>query len=268
MPAIDTIASFQTTVGSTFAEGVMASGDSSAIRNFPDAAQARLVAAYSDHVGGTRDWRIRSPLLHDTTQGIRFIPGQSPAIQLLPPQVSQELHAQDDLTLEFSTLAATGKALGALLIYYSQLPGVMARLFNPGDVFGLVKAIKPVLVTPASGANTAGAWFDSLLTDDEDLLHANVDYAVLGIVTDVALAAVAIKGIDTGNLRIGVPGILDTKVTSDYFVQLSLALGLPCIPVINAANAKGVQVSIISAAATTAVANVQVILAELAQNLG
>lgn len=267
MSAIDTIASFQTTVGSTFAEGVMATGDSSVVKNFPPTAEARLIAAYSDHVGATRDWRIRSALLHDNVQGIRFIPGQSPAIQLLPPAPGERLYSQDDLNLEFSTLAATGKALGALLIYYSQFPGVVARLFSPGDVFPLVEHVKPVLVAAASGANTAGIWYDLVITDDENLLEANTDYAVLGIVTDVAVASVAVKGQDTGNLRIGVPGILDTKVTSSYFVDLSMATGLACIPVINSANAGSTYMSFISAAATAAALNAQLILAQLSAKL-
>lgn len=268
MPAIDTIASFQTTVGSTFAAGVMANGDSASIRNFPQTSEALLLAAFSDHVTSVQPFRVRSPLLHDNVQGIRFFPGQTPSQQLLPQQVAQRLHPQDLLTFELSTAAATGKALAALSLYYTQLPGAAARLYNPGDVLGIVADIKPVVISIASGANTAGQWLDSLITEDESLLHANTDYAVLGYATDVALASIAVKGIDTGNLRVGGPGVLQSDVTSDYFVALSMRSGLPCIPVINSANAGATNVSIISAAATAAIANVQLVLAELSQNLG
>jgi hypothetical protein len=268
MPAIDTIASFQTTVGSTLAAGVMAAGDSAQVRNHPQTAEARLLAAYYDSVTNSEVWRVRSPLLHDNVQGLRFFPEEDPTARLLPPFGLQKLYPQDELIFEFTTAAATGKALGALLIYYSQLPGAAARLYNPGDVQSLVKNLKPVTVSIASGANTAGAWFDSLLNEDEDLLHANTDYAVLGFLLDVGVAAVAIKGVDTGNLRIGAPGSTRGEVTAGYFVDLSMATGLPCIPVINSANAGATHVSIVSSAATAAILNVGVILAELSQNLG
>ena len=267
MPALDTIASFQTTVASSFAAGVMATGDSASIRNFPQPSYAQLVAAYSDHVTSVQPWRVRSPLLHDNVQGIRFFPGQTPAATLLPRQVQQKLQAQDLLTFEQSTAAATGKALTALGIYYPSLPGAASRLYGLGDIDPLIRNIKPVAINIAIGANTAGQWFDALITSTENLLHANTDYAVLGIATDNPVAAIAVKGIDTGNLRCSVPGIVNADVTSDWFVRLSLAAELPLIPVINAANAPATFVSIISSATTTVATNVQLILAELSHNL-
>lgn len=268
MPALDTIANFQTTVGSTFAAGVMAGGDSATVRNFPGASAAQLVAGFSDHVTSPQPWRVRSPLLHDNVQGIRFFPGQSPSATLLPRQAQQLLEAQDQLIFEESTAAATGKALVALEVYYPQLPGAMARLYSFGDIDPLIKNIKPLIVSIGAGANVAGQWLDTVITTTENLLHANTDYAVLGIVVDTALAAVGVKGIDTGNLRCTAPGILNADVTSDWFVRLSLAANLPLIPVINAANAGGTFVSVISSAATAAICDVQLILAELRQNLG
>ena len=267
MPALDTIASFQATVGSTFAAGVMATGDSAQVRNFPQPGVAQLVSAMSDHVTSAQAWRVRSPLLHDNVQGIRFFAGQSPSATLLPRQAQQNLEAQDLLVFEQSTAAATGKALTALGIYYPQLPGAMARLYSLGDIDPLIKNVKPVVVTIGAGANTAGQWLDTLITATENLLHANTDYAVLGIVVDTPVACVAVKGIDTGNLRCGVPGVLNADVTSDWFVRLSVAAGLPLIPVINAANAPATFVSIISSAATAAACDAQLILAELSRNL-
>lgn len=267
MPAIDTIAAYQGTSGSTYAAGTMASGDSASIRNYPQTAEARLLAAMYDDVTSPQPWRVRSPLLHDNVRGIEFAPGQTAASRLLPPYGLQRLYAQDTLTFELSTAASTGKALAALAIYYSDLPGASARLYNPGDVLGLVKNIKPVFVAVGSGANTAGAWYDVLITTSESLLVANTDYAVLGIVFDQPVAAVAIKGVDTGNLRVGLPGNTTSYFTSGGFVDLSMATQRPCIPVINSANAGSTYASIVSSAATAAAGTIQLILAELSQNL-
>lgn len=268
MPAIDTIASFQTTVASSYAAGVMAGGDSATIRNFPQSGRARLVDVFSDHVTSVQPFRIRSPLLHDNVQGLRFFPGETPSEGLLPKYVQQPLHGQDQLIIELSTAAATGKALAALLIYYDQLPGAAARLYNLGDIAGLIENLKTLPVSIGVGANTAGQWLDTVLTDEESLLHANTDYAVLGFGTDVGVASIAVKGIDTGNLRIGGPGVVEAVVTEDYFVKLSERLQAPCIPVINAANIGATYLSIVSSAATAAAANPYLVLAELSQNLG
>lgn len=267
MAAIDTIASFQTTVASTLAAGVMATGDPSSIRNCPPSSQPLLTQMFSDHVTTALPWRVRSPLLHDNVQGIKVYAGVTPSGPLLPYEFQQPLNPQDTLIFELSTAAATGKALGCAQIYYPQLPGVAARLYDAPTINPLIKNIKPMLVSVGSGANTAGQWFDVVCTTSENLLHANTDYAVLGILTDVAVAAIAVKGPDTGNLRIACPGVILPNVTANYFRDMSIGTGLPYIPVINSANINGTYLSIISAAATAAILNGVLILAELRQNL-
>ena len=268
MPAIDTIASFQTTVNSTLAAGVMATGDSATVRNFPQPGAAYVLDAFYDYVTTPLVWRVRSPLLHDNIRGLQFWPGLTqPTETLLPHELPQPLQPQDNLIFEFSTAASTGKALGCLEIFYPSLPGVSARLHSLADIAGNVKSIKPMVVTIGSGANTAGIWLDTVATTTENILHANTDYAVLGITTDTAVACVAIKGIDTGNLRIGVPGNLNTILSQNWFIRLARETNLPVIPVINSANIGGIFVSIISSAATGAALDANVYLAELQHNL-
>lgn len=267
MGAIDTIAAFQTTVNSTLAAGVMATGDSATIRNFPQGQSCSLLAAYYDDVTTPLAWRVRSPLLHDNVQGIRFNPGSAAPAQLYPFPAQQQFQPQDQLTFELSTAASTGKALGALMVYYSQLPGAAARLYDWPTVDGLIKNIKPVYVAVGSGANTAGQWYDLPITTSEDLLHANTDYAFLGATFDVAVSCIAIKGIDTGNLRVAVPGGTNNPFGASYLPYLAQQTGLPVIPVINSANKGSTYMSIISSAATGAAGTVTLYLAELARNL-
>lgn len=267
MPAIDTIAAFQTTVNSTLAAGVFATGDSGVVRNFPQPSKARLLAAFYDDVTTALTCRIRSPLLHDNVDGIQFDPGSTALTSLLSPQILQPLQPQDALTFELSTAAATGKALLAASIYYDQLPGAAARLYGRGDIQGNVDNVKPLRVSVGAGANTAGQWFDSVITTTENLLHANTDYAILGISFTQPVAAVAIKGIDTGNLRVAASGGINNPLGPEWFVRLSEESGLPCIPVINSANAGSTFVSIISSATTAAIGVISVILAELSHNL-
>src|SRR5487761_311635 len=90
--------------------------------------------------------------------------------------------------------------------------------------------------------------------------------AVLGYLTDVAVAAVGIKGQETGNLRICGPATVLTQDTTDYFIRQALRSGRPHIPVFNSANAGSVYASCCDSAASTAV-KVQLMLAEMSQNL-
>ena len=237
------------------------------MRNFPASSAAHIIDAFYDDVTTPLPARVRSPLLADNVRGIEFNPGGSAPENLYPSPFPQALYAQDSLIFELSTAAATGKALLALGIYYDQLPGAAARLFSPGDIQGIVANVKPVFVAIGSGANTAGQWLDTLITTTENLLVANTDYAVLGIAFDQAVAAVGIKGQDTGNLRVCAPGAVAPRFGSDYFYRLSMLTGKPCIPVINSANAGSTFVSIVSSAATGAAGTVLVYLAELSQNL-
>jgi len=60
---------------------------------------------------------------------------------------------------------------------------------------------------------------------------------VLGMTTDTECAAVCLRGPDTGNLRVSVPGEPDlTEDTMWWFRELSWHYNLPLIPVINSAN--------------------------------
>jgi hypothetical protein len=101
-----------------------------------------------------------------------------------------------------------------------------------------------VTVNNTLALGTAGGYSgEEALNAETDLLKNNTDYALLGYLVDVQCAAVRIRGADTGNLGVGGPGDrLGRHYTSDWFVRLSMATGLPCIPVFNAANRAGILV--------------------------
>ncbi|PYQ92464.1 MAG: hypothetical protein DMG02_01305, partial [Acidobacteria bacterium] len=85
--------------------------------------------------------------------------------------------------------------------------------------------------------STAGYNGARAINADVDLLQANTDYAVLGMTTDSECAAVCLRGPDTGNLRVAVPGEPDlTEDTAGWFRLLAFHYSLPLIPIINSAN--------------------------------
>ncbi len=262
--AIETVMASAVNPGAGGAVGVFTlSGDTGQVRSFDAPAKATLLNLI--RMGTTAGFAgVRSPLLHDAVTGIRFTPAESPSVYALPGWIGQDLTSQDTLTFDISGGAAETD-LELATIYYDNVGGATARLFSPSDIQGNVENVKPQRVAVTSSA-TAGTWVDTLLGTTENLLHANTDYAIVGYAASVNLAAVGIKGIETGNLRVCGPGSTQEYPTTDYFWQMSVRTGKPCIPVINAANIGGLFVP--CAAATASVAStVELYLAELTNNL-
>lgn len=233
-------------------------GNSFTVRDFPDGATATLFTPWIQAAGLSR-LRIRSPRLHDAAQAIRLVGGASGRL-LLPPEVGQPLEPNDPLIVEMSSSAAETDA-AAYLVYYSDLPGVSARLVSPEDIRGNVRHITGILQTFAVAAG--GDWSGvQAINADQDSLKADTDYALLGATMDTACLALRIQGVDLGNLGVGIPGALAPEWSSRWFVYLSERTGLPCIPVINSNNRGS---TLVDAASVTAIANFNatVILAEL-----
>lgn len=216
----------------------MAPGDSASVRAFSQSSAAYLESVVRK--GATAGFvRVRSPLLHDNVQGMRWQADANPRGFMLGERVRQRLYSQDALILEANSGAADSTAC-AFTIRYDDCPGLNQRLASWGDVAGNIEHIKAVEVDLTAPA-AIGAWSSTALTATQDLLRANRDYALLGYETDTGVAAVAIAGTDTSNVKVGGPGIVDNLDTSEYFCDLADAIGMPMIPVINSAN-KGTTV--------------------------
>lgn len=267
--AMDTVG-FKRTAGgggadTDFTAVTVAPGDSLTVRNFNQQSQALLHNITFQYSTAGAAVRARSPLMHDNTQGIRIYPGETLTRFSIAKEAGQMIRPQDNLTVEAISNAASEVVAGALHFWYQDLPGAAARLKMFGDIAGIIKNIKPVLVA-APEAGTTGQWGDTVITTSEDLLKANTDYAVLGFTIDTLETGVAIKGPDTGNLRVGAPGDIRTDQLARYFADISAEHGLPMIPVINSANKNATYVSLIGRT-TGGTPKVQIILAELAHQV-
>jgi hypothetical protein len=102
-------------------------------------------------------------------------------------------------------------------------------------------------ITVGSTAAYTGA---RAINADQDLLKANTDYAVLGMTTDLRVSAICLRGPDTGNLRVSVPGGADV-LRARWPLRLVLPrcsrrrTALPLIPVINSANKGATQIDVV-----------------------
>lgn len=238
-------------------------GDSLSVRNFapPDTAYLQSFDR-EDATAGV--YRVRSPRLHDNVKGVHIATSENPTLFGIPAYNNQQLFAQDTLIIEGIGSAST-YSLATMGIFYTNLPGSGARQHMWGDFSNQIAYLETIEVACSSAA-TAGNWQDTVITTTEDLTKANTDYALLGYTVDTFVGAVAIKGADTSNFRIGGPGRVATEWTADYFVKQSNMSGRPCIPVFNSANKNNTYVSIADIA-TSKTTNVTLYLACLSTNL-
>jgi hypothetical protein len=241
------------------AASVAASGDPTIIRAFQTPAKAYLDGI--TRMGTTLGFaQVVSPTLHDPVTGLRVTPGETPSVFALPGRDSQEMTTGDQLTLSLSGGAAETDVM-ALHLYYTDTGGVDGSFYLPGDIDGNIDNVKTQRVAVTSSA-TIGAWSDTLVGSTENLLVANRDYAVLGYMTNTALAVIGIRSSNTGNLRACGPGSTSEFPTTQYFAYMAEKTGRPYIPVFNQQNAGNTFVSVAAATASVA-AVVTLVLAEL-----
>lgn len=208
--------------------------DSFQVRSTPDSSPPWLVGMWgSAATAGLL--RLRSPRMHDNTQGIRFVLPAALRRDLMPDELQTQLYSQDILTFEIGGGAAETDA-GALLFYYPDLGGSDQRLGTWEQIKPLIAEVCTIEVAVA-GPVVAGDWSPgTAINATNDLLKANADYAVLGYQSGTDCLAVAIKGSDTANYRVGGPGTTEAIETRDWFVSLARRSAFPAIPVINQAN--------------------------------
>jgi hypothetical protein len=235
-PAFDTVTSTGTAIGATLAATTIATGDSFTVKNAPLTSDVFLVQFWTDNqVAG--QVRIRSPKFHDNVDAIRARTQIGVLKGLMPMGAMQRLYPQDTEIVELAGSAVAGDIESVVQqIYYADLPGQSARLFSWDQIQPKIRHILGVRLAITLGT-TAGYNGARALNADVDLLQANQDYAVLGMTTDAEAAAICLRGPDTGNLRVSVPGEPDlVEDTAWWFKLLSEWTGLKLIPVINSAN--------------------------------
>jgi hypothetical protein len=239
----------------------MNTGDSATIKNFTNG-RAWILNAWTKE-GTIGDLRIRSPLLHEFTQGIRLrTPLVNKCRPLLPLPGQQPVQAQDGLTLEM-TGGAAETDVGTLLVYYEDLLiGGGSSLASWQEIDARMLHQMGLEIAITSGG-TAGQYGGTVAINASfNILKANTAYAILGYLTDTELANIGILGPDFANLRISVPGSTDAYLTANWFYALAQTTGLPLVPVFNSANAGNTNIDVIDTGTATAI-NVVLILAQL-----
>lgn len=257
----------QNITGGAFEPLTPGTGDSFTVQNVPQSSETFLAEVWGVDDAAAAEIFIKASRFHDQQFGIRMqlVDGSALAPagrteMLLPGGLNQALFPSDVLDIEVN--GTGGDNVNAtLLVYYSDLPGISARLATYETVKRMQKNLVGINVPITMGTGDWGA--GAALNSADNRLHANTDYAVLGFTSDIPAAAVALSGIDTGNQRVGGPVLGDAEHDCNLFVDLARCYNAALIPVINSNNAG----SIILQAADPSGASIScdVMLAELGE---
>lgn len=234
--ALEVVGASGTAIGATLAALTAVTGDTLAVRSSPEGKLIHLVQFWTDvQVAGTA--RIRSPRLHDNVQGLRADTILGDLYPLMPLGQKQRLYSNDTLLVDLAGSAVAGDIEYVLLmLLYEDLAGAAAMCIDEAELKrrGLHHSAVENTISTGATATWAGA---EAINAEFDQFHANGLYALCGYLVDVEAPAVAWRGPNTSNYRVGGPGIeTDRSITQDWFIKLSRALGVPLIPVFSAEN--------------------------------
>lgn len=235
-------------------------GDTFTVRNFDLSQKAWLEGIWAQSATAGQV-RLRAANMHDPVNGLLFDVPAAVIRDFLGDDMANPLIPQSVLTFEIAGGAAETDS-AALMVYYENLPGPSDTMLTWDQVKPRIDQYTTTRIGVA-GPVTAGDWSPgTALSGGSGVLDANTPYAVLGYVSNTACNAVALRGTDTANLRVGGPGPLEPLETRDWFIRQSVRTGRPHIPVINSANLGNILAFV---ALNTAAGTVQVdfILARL-----
>lgn len=244
-PAIDTITATVTAAAVAGSAAVAVAGDSLVIRS--TSGRVRLVNTWID-TDAAGFLQITSPKLHDNTRGIRFRTQTHQPMPLMPWEAMQDLYPVDTLAVTIASAAGAGKIDNAvLMVYYDDLSGVSQTLI---DVPTLEKRrLETVTVEYAPGAPASGSTYSGLaaITAQSDLLKRGSSYALVGGHVSANVTAITVRGADSGNLRLPIPGPAPFMDRSgSFFYDLSQYMNLALIPVFQANNSPAIFIEQVS----------------------
>lgn len=239
----------QSLTGSAFEALAACTGDSLSILNYADGSNAYVEEIYSGNSAHKMEVAVYSPRFGDNTYGLRmqhqFNPTMSgadgePQLILAQP-VDIPVYATDTLNVQVNGTASDNADV-VLQVYYENMPGAASRLatweqiqgliMRPGDANSRTLAVE-VTVTPG----TTGNYGTSVaLNANDDRLQADFDYALLGYTVDQPALSFFIRGPDTANYRIPMPGHWNSRLTASWFIDQDLLRSTPHIPVISSNN--------------------------------
>jgi hypothetical protein len=246
--------------GGTFADSLAAnSGDSLSVANY-DTGGARIIEGWaidSDHACEIQVYYSRPESTHDQQHGWRFgVPGAAlsgaatlAAFNVMPGYTSFPVFKSDTPTIQV-TSTASDDVIFSYLTEYDDLPGASAMYTDYSTVMSLYKSALGIYLNPTGGSvgtyGTARA-----INADDDRLHANTYYAIMGVSVRIPVTTIAIQMPTTANQKIGMSGGLIASSPVSWFADMSFKYGRKLIPWFNSNDKGNVNVYVVDGEGAT-----------------
>ena len=256
-----TTASKSSTTGGTFADALTANtGDSLSVANYGNG-QAKILEMWGIDDTSVAELSMvytRPESTHDQSRGFRveipaLVPGGAGTVQahqLLGGRVTADLYKSDVATLNVTSTAADAVVV-SYQILYDDLPGAAGVFCSWAQVSSLQKSLVGIN-SQAQASGTKGAYGASrAFNADDDRLHANTWYALLGGTVRTQVTTISLTGPDWGGQRIGFPAGSPQVDSSSWFVDQEWKWGLPIIPCFNSNNRGSINIQVANATAST-----------------
>jgi hypothetical protein len=234
----------QNATGAAFASDPLAActGDSLSIPNYHEGSRGYMEEIYSGNSAHKMEIAFFGNRFGDPTRGLRLQHQFNPTLsgadgepnRLLPRNIDIPVYKGDLLSIQ-SLCTAADNVNVVCQMYYENMDGVDQRLARWSSIQARIAKWLAVEVTVTPGA-TGNYGTAVALNANDDRLVGDYDYALVGYTTDQPVLSIGIKGPDTGNYRIAMPGFWDAQKSSGYFVDQDLLRSTPHVPIINALN--------------------------------
>jgi hypothetical protein len=239
----------QSLTGSAFEALAAATGDSLTIINYANGSNAAVEEVWAGNSATKMEVAIFSPRFGDNQYGLRMQQMFNPTLSgadgapqlLLPEEVDVPVYNTDLLNVQVNGAASDNANVG-FQVFYENVPGIASRLASWDTVRSLAMQqgagnSKTLAVEVTVTPGTTGNYGTSVaLNANDDRLVANADYALLGYTCDQPILCFGIRGPDTGNYRIPMPGSWDSRKTGGWFIRQARQRNQPRIPIISSNN--------------------------------
>lgn len=256
-----TTASIASAAGGTFADTLVAQGtDSMAVANYNQGG-ARMLEMWAIDGTSVAEGQLiytRPEATHDQQHGMRFniqsaafnAAGKVGEVAILRGLDVINVFKSDTAVIQVSATAADA-VMASFLIEYDDLPGASAVFIDPIRMQAMHKS-RVGIACNAVASGTKGAYGTArAINADDDRLHANTWYAILGVNVQTDVHTVSFIGPDWGGQRIGLPAGAIEISSSTFFLDQSIKWGKPLIPAFNSNNKGNVLLQVADAAANT-----------------
>jgi len=238
-------------------------GDSLTLRAVSPGQKIFLVDWMLCSQGVAGEHRLIWTSAHDTSYGLAALADTEPR-RIRPISRHPATFESAEVIKPYVSGSATAgeAAFGCLQMLYDQVPGAEGQYMSPDELAGRGKQPMDWIKSITHSAKLT--WTDGGTLDSaRDVWKRDKKYAWIGAKMGANIVALAIRGPDTGNVRVAVLPERNDRVKSlEYFIDLSQMLGRGLIPVIEGANVGATSVEFLGLA-TSGSENIALYFVEL-----